>query len=63
MTARFTLTPQRMRMITDAFSETLDNGLKKHGQVVVSGILSLSLGIDDAHILTSAAVDLLDIRP
>lgn len=34
--ASFTLTPQRMRMITQAFSETLDNGLKKPGQVVVS---------------------------
>ncbi|KAL5478628.1 HXK1_3 [Sanghuangporus weigelae] len=30
----FTLTPQRMRMITQAFSEVLDNGLKKHNQVV-----------------------------
>ncbi|PAV18262.1 hexokinase [Pyrrhoderma noxium] len=30
----FTLTPQRMRMITEAFSETLDLGLKNHGQTV-----------------------------
>ncbi|KAI5118647.1 hypothetical protein M0805_002567 [Coniferiporia weirii] len=30
----FTLTPQRMRMITEAFSETLDTGLKKHEQIV-----------------------------
>ena len=32
---RFTLTPQRMRMIVEAFTETLDLGLKKYGQVVV----------------------------
>ncbi|KAL1760467.1 hypothetical protein FB107DRAFT_203060 [Schizophyllum commune] len=30
----FTLTPQRMRMIVDAFKDTLDLGLKKPGQVV-----------------------------
>ncbi|KAL5501265.1 HXK1_3 [Sanghuangporus vaninii] len=30
----FTLTPQRMRMITQEFSEVLDNGLKMHNQVV-----------------------------
>ncbi|THH04848.1 hypothetical protein EW145_g5224 [Phellinidium pouzarii] len=30
----FTLTPQRMRMITEAFSETLDLGLKKPDQTV-----------------------------
>lgn len=32
---RFTLTPPRMRMITDAFTETLELGLKQPGQVVV----------------------------
>lgn len=31
----FTLTPQRMRMITQAFSETLELGLKKPDQIVV----------------------------
>jgi hexokinase len=31
----FTLTPQRMRMIVDAFSETLELGLAHTGQVVV----------------------------
>ncbi|KAF8527774.1 hexokinase [Gautieria morchelliformis] len=30
----FTLTPQRMRMIVEAFKETLDKGLKKYGEVV-----------------------------
>lgn len=30
----FTLTPQRMRMIVDAFQDTLDLGLKQPGQVV-----------------------------
>ncbi|TFY78891.1 hypothetical protein EWM64_g5127 [Hericium alpestre] len=30
----FTLTPQRMRMIVEAFKETLDLGLEKPGQVV-----------------------------
>ncbi|KZT50279.1 hypothetical protein CALCODRAFT_444837 [Calocera cornea HHB12733] len=30
----FTLTPQRMRMIVDAFEETLDKGLQKEGEVV-----------------------------
>lgn len=33
---RFTLTPQRMRMITHSFRETLDAGLDKPEQVVVS---------------------------
>jgi hypothetical protein len=32
---RFTLTPQRMRMIVEAFRDTLELGLEKHGQVVV----------------------------
>lgn len=31
----FTLTPQRMRMITEAFTDTLETGLKEHGQIVV----------------------------
>lgn len=30
------MTPQRMRMIVHAFEETLDKGLKKDGEVVVS---------------------------
>ncbi|THH17249.1 hypothetical protein EW146_g3527 [Bondarzewia mesenterica] len=30
----FTLTPQRMRMIVEAFKDTLENGLEKPGQVV-----------------------------
>ncbi|OBZ76793.1 Hexokinase [Grifola frondosa] len=30
----FTLTPQRMRMIVEAFKESLELGLSKHGQVV-----------------------------
>lgn len=30
----FTLTPQRMRMIVEAFKDTLENGLQKKGQVV-----------------------------
>jgi hypothetical protein len=30
------VTPQRMRMIVHAFEDTLDKGLKKDGQVVVS---------------------------
>ena len=33
---RFTLTPQRMRMIVEAFKETLELGLEKPHQVVVS---------------------------
>jgi len=32
---RFTLTPQRMRIIAEAFKETLELGLTKPGQVVV----------------------------
>jgi hypothetical protein len=31
-----TVTPQRMRMIVHAFEETLDKGLKRYGEVVVS---------------------------
>ena len=31
----FVLTPQRMRIITHVFEETLDKGLKEHGQIVV----------------------------
>jgi hypothetical protein len=31
----FTLTPQRMRMIVEAFSETLELGLMHDGQIVV----------------------------
>lgn len=34
--ALMTVTPQRMRMIVHAFEDTLDRGLKKDGQVVVS---------------------------
>ncbi|TDL18251.1 hexokinase [Rickenella mellea] len=30
----FTLTPQRMRMITEAFKDTLEHGLKEYGQIV-----------------------------
>ena len=30
------MTPQRMRMIVEAFKESLELGLSKHGQVVVS---------------------------
>jgi hexokinase len=30
----FTLTPQRMRMIVEAFAETLEKGLKEHDQIV-----------------------------
>lgn len=40
----FTLTPQRMRMIVDAFEETLEKGLHETGQIVVcfpsNGVLS-----------------------
>lgn len=32
---RFTLTPQRMRMIVEAFKDTLELGLEKPNQVVV----------------------------
>ncbi|KAJ9116925.1 hypothetical protein QFC22_004583 [Naganishia vaughanmartiniae] len=32
--ALFTLTPQRMRMIVNAFEETLDRGLQKDGEIV-----------------------------
>lgn len=32
---RFTLTPQRMRMIVEAFAETLELGLAKYNQIVV----------------------------
>jgi hexokinase len=32
---RFTLTPQRMRMIVEAFKDALETGLEKHEQVVV----------------------------
>lgn len=33
------VTPQRMRMIVHAIEETLDNGLQKNGQVVVSPVM------------------------
>jgi len=33
---RFTLTPQRMRMIVEAFKDTLEIGLEKPKQIVVS---------------------------
>ena len=39
----FTLTPQRMRMIVDAFKETLELGLEKHKQVVVRRFLDPSI--------------------
>lgn len=49
---RFTLTPQRMRMIVEAFKDTLELGLEKKDQVVVRIIffcpysfLSLSLSL------------------
>jgi hypothetical protein len=32
---RFTLTPQRMRMIVEAFKDALELGLEKDGQIVV----------------------------
>ena len=32
---RFTLTPQRMRIIVEAFKETLELGLTKPAQIVV----------------------------
>lgn len=32
---RFTLTPQRMRMIVEAFTESLELGLAKYNQIVV----------------------------
>ena len=32
----FTLTPQRMRMIVEAFEEALEKGLSEWGQCVVS---------------------------
>lgn len=35
MVDRFTLTPQRMRMIVEAFKDTLELGLEKKNQVVV----------------------------
>lgn len=35
MDDRFTLTPPRMRMIVDAFKDTLELGLEKPKQVVV----------------------------
>lgn len=34
--SRFTVTPQRMRMIVEAFKDSLELGLSKPGQVVVS---------------------------
>jgi hypothetical protein len=36
----FTLTPQRMRMIVEAFKETLELGLQKPNQVVVRMMLT-----------------------
>jgi hypothetical protein len=41
---RFTLTPQRMRIIVESFKETLELGLEKPDQVVVSGSLHLLNG-------------------
>ncbi len=42
---RFNLTPQRMRMIVEAFKESLELGLSKEGQIVVSDVLILSLAL------------------
>lgn len=41
------VTPQRMRMIVHAFEDTLDKGLKKDGQVVVSPLSLLHVGSAD----------------
>jgi hexokinase len=38
-TKLFTLSSQRMRMIVDAFEETLDKGLQEWDQVIVSNPL------------------------
>jgi len=35
LTCSFTLTPQRMRMIVEAFKDALENGLEKPEQIVV----------------------------
>ena len=44
---RFNLTPQRMRMIVEAFKDSLELGLSKHGQIVVStSLVSFSTTID-----------------
>ena len=43
-TRRFNMTPQRMRMIVEAFKETLELGLSKHKQVVVSPTLCFCEG-------------------
>jgi hypothetical protein len=40
----FTLTPQRMRMIVEAFTEALEKGLKEYNQVVVSQLLHATAG-------------------
>lgn len=39
--SRFTVTPQRMRMIVEAFKESLELGLAKHNQIVVSVVSAL----------------------
>lgn len=47
---RFNLTPQRMRMIVEAFKESLELGLSKEGQIVVSDVLILSFGASNSTI-------------
>lgn len=42
---RFTLTPQRMRMIVEAFKDALEIGLAKPGQIVVRLNLSRQIGV------------------
>jgi hypothetical protein len=39
------VTPQRMRMIVHAFEDTLDKGLQKPDQVVVSQLFVIQLTI------------------
>jgi hexokinase len=45
----FTLTPQRMRMIMEAFKETLELGLQKPNQIVVCIASLLVLGCPSKH--------------
>ena len=42
LTCSFTLTPQRMRMIVEAFKDALENGLEKPEQIVVRSSLRAS---------------------
>ncbi len=41
MLSSFNMTPQRMRMIVEAFKESLEQGLAKNGQIVVSIVVLL----------------------